>query len=251
LSSEHAERFFSALLTRDAAGGSWFCEFLRATPYGRDRLGDLVDAPGWLVTPLAVATANGRLGAFGYQAAPSRDLLRWYVDHPDRLTWPPDAQLTPETATLRRALLRDEPPGAQARAQERARELIVTRPPFSSAWWLFEGMTDLACVLISDRLVLTVEVADDAGPAPVTPWYPPRSRLVRTLEAARALAEHRRWASVLISPRPLSQASDAHLEATLAQAAPHLDAHERAQLRAAYLGNLTWEAAEAAVAQAR
>lgn len=251
LSSRRAERFFSALLARDAAGGSWFAPLLRAAPYGRARLGDLVDAPGWLVTPLAVATASGRLGAFGYQAAPSRELLRWYVDHPDRLTWPHDAELTPETATLRRALLRDEPPGSQARAQERAHELILTRPPFSSAWWLFEGLAELDCVLISDHVVLTIEAVDDAAPAPVTPWYPPRSELVRTLEAARALAEHRRWASIVISPRPLPQASDAHLEATLEQAAPHLDAQERAQLHAAYLGNLTWEAAEAAVAQAR
>jgi hypothetical protein len=245
-----AERFFSPLLSRDAAGASWFGPLLRAAPYARDRLGDLVDAPGWLVTPLAVATASGRLGAFGYQSAPSRELLRWYVDHPDRLTWPADAALTPETMTLRRALLCDEPPGAQAKAQERAHELILTRPPFSSAWWLFEGMADIDCVLISDRLVLTIDAVDEGEPPPVTPWYPPRTRLVRALEAARALAEHRRWGSIVISSRPLEQATDAYLESTLAQAAPHLDAQERAQLHAAYLGNVTWEAAEAAVAQA-
>lgn len=241
------ERLFSTLLERDAAGASWFSALLAATPYGRERLGDLVDAPGWLVTPLAVPTVTGRLGAFGYQAAPGRELLRWYVEHPDRLTWPREAELSRETAALRRALLHDEPPGAQAKAQDRARELILTRPPFSAAWWLFEGMGDLDCVLISNRLVVTIDAVEGETPEPVTEWYPPRSRLVRSLEAAKALAEYRRFASILISPRPLPEGSDEHLERGLADAAPHLDAQGRAELHAAYLGNLTWEAAEAAV----
>jgi hypothetical protein len=247
MAPSRTEHFFSELLRRDAAGGSWFSSLLAATPYGRDRLGELVDAPGWLATPLAVPTVSGRLGAFGYQAAPSRELLRWYVDHPAQLTWPPDAELTPATTTLRRALLGDEPPGAQAKAQERAREIIMTRPPFSSAWWLFEGLGDIDCVLISDRLVLTIDTVQGDAPEPVTPWYPPRSRLVRTLEAAKALAEHRRFASILISPRPLPEGTEAHLEQSLAAAAPHLDEAERAELLGAYLGNLTWDAAEAAV----
>lgn len=241
------ERFFSALLRRDAAGGSWLSALLAATPYGRARLGELVDAPGWLVTPLAVPTATGRLGAFGYQAAPGRELLRWYVEHPDRLIWPPEADLNPATDALRRALLRDDPPGSQAKAQDRARELILTRPPFSSAWWLFEGMADLDCVLISNRMVVTIDAVEGETPEPATAWYPPRSRLVRMLEAAKALAEHRRFASILISPRPLPEGSAEHLQRTLADAAPHLDAAERAELQAGYLGNLTWEAAEAAV----
>ena len=243
-----AEQLFGALLRRDAAGGSWFARLLGATPYGRERLGELVDAPGWLVTPLAVATATGRLGAFGYQAAPGRELLTWYVEHPDRLVWPPGAELTPETVRLRRALLVDEPRGAQAKAQDRARELIMTRPPFSSAWWLFERMADLDCVLISDRLVMTIDVVDGADPEPVTPWYPARSRLVRTLEAARALAEHRRWASLMISDEHVAAGSDEALARTLPEAAPHLSAAERDELHGAYLGNLTWDEVTAAVA---
>lgn len=241
------ESLFGALLIRDAAGGSWFSSLLAATPFGQAQLGDLVQAPGWLVTPLAVPTVRGRLGAFGYQSAPGRDLLRWYVEHPDRLTWPADAELSPETLRLRRALIHDDPPGAQARAQDRARELIMSRPPFSEAWWLFEGVADIDCVLISNRLVLTIEAVESGRPAPVTPWYPPRSRLVRTLEAARALAEHRRWASLLISEQPLPEGSPEHLQHGLADAAPHLSEDERAELRGAYLGNLTWAQVEAAV----
>lgn len=241
------QRLFGAALARDGAGGSWLARLLAATPYARERLGALVDAPGWLVTPLAVRTATGRPGAFGYQSAPSRELLSWYVDHPEAIVWPDGAELRPETVVLRRALLLDDPPGAQAKAQERARELIMTRPPFASAWWLLEGMADVDCVLISDRVVVTIDAVEGPQASPVTPWYPPRSRLVRALEAARGLAEHRRWASIMISPQPLAEGSDEALARSLAAAAPHLSHEQRDELHRAYLGNITWAQADAAV----
>jgi hypothetical protein len=243
------QRFFAPLLVRDASGRGWFSGLLTATPRGRARLGDLADAPGWLVTPLAVPTADGRLGAFTYQAPPPRELLTWYVEHPEALVWPQDVALTREAAVLRRALLRDDPPGSQAKAQDRARELIGSRPPFASAWWRFEGMAALDCVLVSDRLVVTIAAGASEDLEPVTDWYPQRSRLVRTLEAAKQLAEPegRRWASILISERPLTEGTDEHLERMLAPAAPHLTSAERAELGSAYLGNLTWDAARDAV----
>ncbi|MEA2146183.1 MAG: hypothetical protein QOG59_1770 [Solirubrobacteraceae bacterium] len=242
------ERLFVPLLARDASGRGWFSDLLTATPNGRAALGELADAPGWLVTPLAVPTADGRLGAFTYQAPPPRELLTWYVEHPEELVWPHDAPLTREATVLRRALLCDDPPGSQAKAQDRARELIGSRPPFADAWWRFEGMAALDCVLVSNRLVVTIAAADE--PEPVTDWYPQRSRLVRTLEAAKQLAEGegRQWASILISQRPLAEGTDAQLEQTLVAAAPHLTREDRAELASAYLGNLTWEAAQDAVA---
>jgi hypothetical protein len=243
------QRLFGALLHRDASGRGWLSDLLRATPHGRERLGELADEPGWLVTPLAVPTADGRLGAFTYLAPPPRPLLTWFVEHPEQLVWPQDAELTRETTMLRRALLRDDPPGSQAKAQDRARELIASRPPFSSAWWLFEGMATLDCVLVSNRLVVTIQTADDDAGAPVTAWYPPRTRLVRALEAARQLAEPegRRWATILVSERPLAEAGDASLARTLGAATPHLTGEERTELAGSYLGNLTWEAAAEAV----
>jgi hypothetical protein len=246
--ASQVQRIFATLLLRDASGRGWFSALLTAAPHGRARLGELADAPGWLVTPLAVPTADGRLGAFTYQAPPPRELLTWYVEHPERLVWPQGAPLTREATVLRRALLHDDPPGSQAKAQDRARELIGSRPPFASAWWRFEGMAALDCVLVSNRLVVTIAAADE--PEPVTDWYPQRSRLVRTLEAAKQLAEGegRCWAAVLISERPLQEGADAHLRQTLAEAAPHLTSAERAELAGAYLGNLTWSAAQDAVA---
>jgi hypothetical protein len=144
-------------------------------------------------------------------------------------------------------VLYDDPPGAQAKAQERARELIATRSSWSREWWRFEDPTRLECVLMTDRLALTVEEERTEPWAPATDWYPIRSRLVHNLEAARQLADGHLWGSLIISEEPLAQASDEHLERILAEGAPHCSADELAELRDAYLGNLTWKAAWTAV----
>ncbi len=243
-SPTRAQTFFTALLRRDASGRTWLPELLAATPNGNESLGELVERPGYLATPLAVPTVSGLLGAFDYPVAPPRELLAWFIDHPERLTWPEREVLSPETVRLRRALLLDDPPGSQARAQSRARELLAAGPPLAPAWWRFEEIAQLECVLITDRLVVTI-----AGKplAPATDWYPQRSALVRNLEAARLLAQDRRWASLVVSDEPFADADRGHLARVLAGAAPHLDAAGRTALLAAYLGNLTWDRAAAAV----
>lgn len=239
------EPFFTTLFARDAAGGSWLSALLAATPHAEERLGEHVPAPGWLQTQLAVPAASGRLGCFGYPAVAPRRLLRWFIDHPDRLVWPANAEagVSGETMLLRRALIDDDPPGARARAQERSRDLLVRSSGLTPAWWRFEDLSTLDGVLITERLVVTVEVERAQGIPPATPWYPQRSQLVRYLEAARHLADGKRFATLMLSQRPLPDADDAHLAHTLPDAAPHLDDLERGELRDAYLGNLTWDAA--------
>jgi hypothetical protein len=239
--------FFEALFARDASGGSWLPQLLAAAPYGRSRLGELADAPGWLITPLAVRGASGRLACFDYPANPPRQLLRWFIDHPNRLRWVEDDTASPGAARLRRALVLDDPPGAQVRAQERARELLGTRSALAREWWRFEEPTILDCVLITGRLVVTVVATSDEALRPTTGWYPPRTELVRALDAARQMAAGRRSASLVLSGRPVSGGSDEALARALPEAAPHLDDVERRELHEGYLGNLTWEAAAAAV----
>jgi len=178
---------------------------------------------------------------------PARELQLWYVEHPGALEWPADAELSPETTRLRRALIQDDPPGSRARAQERARELVPVRSHLSREWWRFESATVLDCLLMTDKLVVTVTGTRVEPLGAATPWYPARSRLVRDLEAARQLASGRRWASVLISEDPAPDGTPEALERALALAAPHLDRAARDELRAAYLGNLTWREACAAV----
>lgn len=242
-----AQPFFEALFARDASGGSWLPALLRATPYGTDRLGELVDSPGWLVTPLAVRGASGRLACFDYPANPSRELLRWFIDHPQRLRWADTGGISPEGVRLRRALILDEPPGAQPRAQDRARELLMTRSGLTREWWRFEESGPLDCMLITGRVVITITAKADEGLSPSTPWYPPRTDLVRNLEAARQSASGRRWASLVLSDAPLPEAGDDAVAGSLPDAAPHLDAEQRRELHQAYLGNLTWRQAGAAV----
>jgi hypothetical protein len=246
--SSPLEPFFERLLARDPSGSTWLPQLLAAAPNGRERLGELVDQPGWLVTPMAVRTASGRLGCFEYPAIPARELLAWYIDHPDQLVWPADAELPRLTARLRRALLCDDPPGSQAKAQERAHELLAaTRTLFGHEWWRFETVQTLDCVLITNRVVITVEGRRADAPAPATRWYPQRTQLVRDLEAARGLADGKQWASLVLSDQRSEDVSDESLTQSLPAAAPHLDAGGRDELHAAYLGNLTWREAGRAV----
>jgi hypothetical protein len=238
------ESFFTTLFRREAAGASWLPALLAATPFN-DRLDELVQAPGWLQTQLAVPGASGRLACFEYPAAASKRLLAWYIDHPDRLVWPAgaEANVSAQTVRLRRVLIDDEPPGTRARAQERAHDLLARSSGLTPAWWRFEELKTLDCVLITERLVVTIQAEPDGGLPPATPWYPRRSQLVRNLEAARHLADGKRFATLVLSHRPLPDAADEHLERTLPEAAPHLDELERRELHDAYLGNLTWDQA--------
>jgi hypothetical protein len=240
------ESFFSRLFAGDPSGRSWLPELLAAAPRGREALGELVDEPGSLEIALAVKGASGRLACFDYPAAPPRELLAWFIDHPDRLEWPDGVQLPPTVERLRRALIEDDPPGARAKAQDRAREHLPTASPFTDEWWRFEDVTTPDCALLTNRLVLTVIGKRTEPLVAASAWYPPRSELVRALEAAKQLSQGRRWASLVLSDEPLPDASAEHLTRTLAAGAPHLNDSQREELRAAYLGNLTWSDARAA-----
>jgi hypothetical protein len=241
------ERFFTALFTRDPSGRTWLPALLAAAPHGREALGEFIDEPGSLEIALAVEGASGRLACFDYPAAPPRDLLAWFIDHPDQLHWPADAQLPPTVARLRRALIEDEPPGARQKAQDRAREHIPTASPFTDEWWRFEDVTTLDCALLSTRLVLTVVGKAGEPLAPATAWYPARSELVRALETAKQLSQGRGWGSLVLSDEPLPDATAEHLAQTLSGGAPHLTDAERDELLGNYLGNPTWAQARAAV----
>lgn len=241
------QRFFERLIARDASGRSWLPALLAATPRGRSRFGDLLDDPASLIAPITVRTASGRLGCFEYSVVPPRELLAWFIDHPEAIVWPAHSELSAETERLRRALLRDEPRGSQVRAQERARELLQTRSHLSREWWRFEDPIAPGCVLITHRLAVTVEEIPRQDAAPASAWYPMRTPLVRTLEAACSVADGRPWGSLLLSPDPVAAGDREQLGRTLPASAPHLDQAAREELLDAYLGTLTWRAAHAAV----
>jgi hypothetical protein len=246
---ERTIRFFGPLLARNPSGLDFLPPLLRATPGSAQRLGELVEDPSWLHANLTVPGLEGRRPCFHYPVAPPPALVEWFIDHPHRLRWPNGAELSTEALLLRQALLCDEPAGARAKAQERARELIPIRSAFAREWWRFEETFEPDCVLITDRLVLTFVAAEHAVD-PVSGWYRERTVLVRALEAAERLAapDDRAWGTVLLAPRGLADGTPEALSESLPAGAPHRDAGKRSALAAGYLGQLTWEAAEAAVA---
>lgn len=235
------------LLQRDATGRSWLPGLLAASPRGRERLGELVERPGTLQMALSMRGLSGRRGCLEMRAPPPPALLRWFIEHPERLSWPPSPQLTSEEAVLRRALIADQPPGSRPRAQERAREALVERSALACGWWRFEQTARLDCILMTEDLVLAIDGGGGAALTPVSEWYPQRPRLVRTLEGARGLADGRAWAALLTGEEKLPDASAGWLAERLPEAAPHLDAAGRADLLGGYLGALTWAEAVAAL----
>ena len=238
------QRLFDALLTHDGAGGTWLAALLRAAPRGREALGELADAPGWLEAPIAVRTETGRRGAFEYPGAPSRRLLGWFIDHPDALERPADVPATAETARLRRALFDDDPPGVRGRAQDRARQLLRRSTSAGAAWWRFEESHTADCVLMTDRLLVLITGAD--ADAPATPWFPQRTGLVRDLEAAQRFADGARaWGVLRLTDGP-DEGDRGRLHDALRAGAPHLDDGERALLAGGFLGRLSSAQAAAA-----
>lgn len=236
--------FFSGLIAHDASGASWFGRLLAATSHGRAVLGPgLLKETGTLSSPLTSVQPSGRLGCFEYPVAPSRALLAWFVENPDQLVWPKHGHFSPETTGLRRALVDDEPAGSREAVQQEARMLVRTRSPLTRGWWRFESTSMLDCVLMTDQLVVTIEGKRREPLSDATDWYPKAVAAGPHLEAAKQLAHGRRWASLLLSEKPVAAASDAELEAILPDSAPHLDASERDELHHAYLGNMTWEEA--------
>jgi hypothetical protein len=233
-------------------GAGWLPALLTAAPLGPRRLGEVAHAPGPLSATLTLAGLEGRRACFYHPVAVAPELLRWLIEHPERLSWPSWAgrDLSPEALRLRRALMLDDPPGSRERARARALELLRVRSAFAREWWRLEETLVPDCLLVSDRLVLIL-VAADRTLALAGEHYAQRTVVHSALEASLRLAEERRRpAVILISDVPIADARPAALTRTLGDASPHLDATARAALAQAYLGNLTWEQAERALAGA-
>jgi hypothetical protein len=244
---ERIQQFFTPLLERNPSGLDWLPPLLRATPLGEERLEALIDDAGSLDANLTLPALEGRRTAFQYPVAAPPSLNHWLIDHPEALVWPPDVELKPEVALLRRALVCDKPPGSRERAQSRARDLVPIRSAFAAEWWRFEETFWPDLLLMSDRLALTFVAAEQALD-PVSEWFPQRSVLVRALEAAERLADERRWGTIVLSDVPLAAATETALRDALPGAAPHRTAAERDALAHGYLGNITWDRAAQAVA---
>ena len=103
--------FFGELIARDPNGGSWLGDLLSATPHGKAVFAGLLSEPGALDASLAAARPNGLLGCFEFGVPAPKDLLAWYIEHPDDLNWPKNRTYSENATQMRRALLYDLPPG--------------------------------------------------------------------------------------------------------------------------------------------
>ena len=115
--------FITALINREPTGADWLSALLAAAPNGQQLLDRLEGDPGTLLPAGNSIAPTGRLGCFEYPVAAPRELLAWFVEHPDCLEWPSKQTYSPETTKQRRALLYDEPPGRPA-AQAAARNAL-------------------------------------------------------------------------------------------------------------------------------
>jgi hypothetical protein len=104
-------------------------------------------------------------------------------------------------------------------------------------WWAFEGFTNVDCRLETESLVLFIEGKRKEDISSAINWYPDRNQLVRNLEAAADEAGRigKDYAVLLCAERclPLS-------EADLNKSLPHLSEERRRELRAHFLGCVTW-----------
>lgn len=233
--------FFHQLIEADPSGESWLPPLIAATAHGDQVFGNVATDPGPLLGALVEPGSKGYLGCFEYPVGPARSLLHWYVDHADELVWPKVSKFSDDTVRWRRALLYDEPPG-RAQAQQAAHAFVDSKPTTVREWWRFEGTSMIDCVLMTPKLVLTIEGKRTEPLSAATDWFPQRSQLVRNLEAAKQLAKGRAWGSMLMSETVVPEGTDEALDDALPASAPHLIDVERNELHAHYLGNLTWEA---------
>ena len=235
--------FFESLIARDD-GESWLGPLLKATPHGRSVFGDVLDAPGTLPATLTAPRPNsGVRQCYEFGVAPPRALLVWFIRNPDELVWPKRQNYSEQATRKRESLVLDKPAGSRADMQAEAMRLAEMRPTTAREWWRFEGKSMIDCVLMTERLALTIEGKRKESISAATDWYPKRSQLVRNLEAAKQLAAGRRWGSLLMSETPIAAGSDAGLDAVMDDSAPHLTLAERRELCAHYLGNVTWQGA--------
>ncbi|MBJ7469833.1 MAG: hypothetical protein JHD16_00955 [Solirubrobacteraceae bacterium] len=229
--------FFEAAFQREG----WLAALLSAVPRARALFGEVADRPGDMLPAFLGAHPTGKAprACFEFGVAPDKRFLRWCACHPERLAWPPGLSYSEQTTRSRRALLYDEPPGRDV-AQDEALRHIDANPTTKSGWWRFEGVSQIDCVIQTEKLVITVEGKRTEPLSAATDWYPQRSQLVRNLEAARQLAKGRAWGTLLLSEHPVLDGQPDELAAILDAAAPQLEEAERAELQRAYLGNVTW-----------
>jgi len=222
---------FQRLLRRDPTGRSWLPQLIGCAPnqsavaplLARDTgaldpaLSTIRSYPDRILRRYGLKTIPLEM-CFEHPLPPPGAFLRWLIQNPSQMTWPPskgaERRFGVDTQARREALFGRRGPESAATAQADAlRELDRLGAPGSRrAWWAFEGYTEVDCYLETPQLVLVIEGKRTEALSASTEWFPQRSQLIRNLEVARDIADNRAFGVLVITEADIGMIPEAILE---------------------------------------
>ena len=251
---------FQPLLRGDPSGLSWLPALLRlswANPdLGRrlaDECGPLLDwvsqrrpRPDRALRMHGIASVELE-ECFEYRLPPPAAFLRWLIEHPDRMVWPPEAQMSETARQRRREIFGLEGLPSQDKAKHDAISELNKSGAIGSngKWWAFEGFTRVDCLLETEQFILLIEGKRAEPFSPSTAWYPRRNQVLRNLDVARqaALERNKDYAVLLMAEDHMDPITADGIELSL----PHLSERQCHAALKHYLGCITWSQALARV----
>lgn len=226
-SKTRVQPIFSALYNNDRSG-RWLDELLRMG--GRSPLA----AVGVLTAP----------PCFEFLAAPSKEFLRWLVEHPQE--WPAKwetIKMRGEILDARRSLVRGEP--ARSEALKAIRD-AGPAPSDYSGWWCLEGPSHIDCALFTENAVIFIEgKRTEREPSKTISFCATRNQIARNLDCAKRYGQEKGvdyYALLVIEDGSESRISAAkEIAEQLALSLPHLSSDELQEVEQHYLGFTTWK----------
>jgi hypothetical protein len=201
-----------------------------------------LDMPGPLARELGSERMNrhGKIRtAFERDIPPSKEFLRWLINHPDRLVWPCDSSSQRRRFSERTTELREKLMDGDRNTQQAALGELERCGAYGSRrrWWAFEGFTSVDCLLETKDLLVFIEGKRTEGISKSTDWFPLRNQVLRNLEVAREMAgESKEYAVLLCAEKHLDLPENSWQESL-----PHCSEREVADLKRHYLGCATWD----------
>jgi hypothetical protein len=229
-----------------------FCELMRRDPTGMT----------WLSRLLALARRDGqqeevplpngpileaRFGGTERPLEPPRSLLRWLVEHPERLNAPKKGQDQP---AKRLRLL-----SGAARERDEAINLLTRSKVPPREWYVLEGASYPDVFVRTRTGIVVIEgKRTEADVTTKTTWMPVRHQMLRHLDGAWDLREDHRVVgmfivegeggndAVAVSRSWMDRCAATVKPDVLESSLPHRSAPDRAAIARAYLGVTTWQA---------
>jgi hypothetical protein len=252
--------FFQPLLRRDATGMSWLPDLLllgNAQPrWARELVAESGPLLEWVSRPrIRPDRALRQFGishvqleqCFERRLAPPVEILRWLIEHPEKMTWPKDEAIAGVGRLKREELFGKH--GVERAAAARAEALgeleRVGADCSGGKWWAFEGFTIADCLLETEKLLVLIEGKRTEPLSESTRWFPQRNQVLRSLEAlgAHARSVNKEFAVILMTEEYVQARTLDAIAASLG----HLPEEDRFALIGHYLGCVTWSEALARI----